>query len=141
VSALITRRGGAALLIDYGRDTEGFGDTLQALKNHQKHGPLDHPGEDDLTIHADFPAVLKAAQAEGAKAAISTQGAFLQRLGIVARAQALANARPDQSETLERQLERLIAADQMGDLFKVAGLWSKDLPQPPGFSADPEDHP
>ena len=139
VAALIATRGGAGLLIDYGRDTEGFGDTLQALRSHQKYGPLDHPGLDDLTIHADFPAVLKAAQAEGVEVAITAQGAFLQRLGIVARAESLAKARPDQSAIIERQLERLIAPDQMGDLFKVAGLWSKDLPQPPGFSTDPED--
>lgn len=139
VAALIATRGGAGLLIDYGRDTEGFGDTLQALRSHQKYGPLDHPGLDDLTIHADFPAVLKAAQAEGVEVAITAQGAFLQRLGIVARAESLAKARPDQSAIIERQLERLIAPEQMGDLFKVAGLWSKDLPQPPGFSTDPED--
>jgi SAM-dependent MidA family methyltransferase len=139
IAALIATRGGAGLLIDYGRDTEGFGDTLQALRNHRKHGPLDHPGLDDLTIHADFPAALKAAQAQGVEVAITSQGAFLQRLGIVARAESLAKARPDQSAIIERQLERLIAPDQMGDLFKVAGLWSKDLPQPPGFSTDPED--
>ncbi len=139
IAALIARRGGAGLLIDYGRDTEGFGDTLQALRRHQKYGPLDHPGLDDLTIHADFPAVLKAAQAEGVDTAITCQGTFLQRLGIVARAESLAKTRPDQDAIIERQLERLIAPDQMGDLFKVAGLWSKDLPQPPGFSTDPED--
>ena len=139
IAALIATRGGAGLLIDYGRDTEGFGDTLQALRSHQKHGPLEHPGLDDLTIHADFPAVLKAAQAEGVATAITSQGTFLQRLGIVARAERLANARPDQSAIVERQLERLIAPDQMGDLFKVAGLWSKDMPQPPGFGPDPED--
>ena len=139
IAALIAMRGGAGLLIDYGRDTEGFGDTLQALRSHQKHGPLDHPGLDDLTIHADFPAVLKAAQAEGVDVAITSQGSFMQRLGIVARAESLAKARPDQSAIIERQLERLIAPEQMGDLFKVAGLWSKDLPQPPGFSTDPED--
>jgi SAM-dependent MidA family methyltransferase len=139
IAVLIATRGGAGLLIDYGRDSEGFGDTLQALRSHQKYGPLDHPGLDDLTIHADFPAVLKAAQAEGVEVAITAQGAFLQRLGIVARAESLAKARPDQSAIIERQLERLIAPEQMGDLFKVAGLWSKDLPQPPGFSTDPED--
>ncbi len=141
IAALIATRGGAGLLIDYGRETTGFGDTLQALRRHQKHGPLEHPGLDDLTIHADFPAVLKAAEAEEVVTAITSQGAFLQRLGIVARAERLAKARPDQSAIVERQLERLIAPDQMGDLFKVAGLWSKDLPQPPGFGPDPEDHP
>ncbi len=139
VAALIATRGGAGLLIDYGRATEGFGDTLQALRSHQKHGPLDHPGLDDLTIHADFPAVLKAAQTQGVDVAITSQSAFLQRLGIVARAESLAKARPDQSAIIERQLERLIAPDQMGDLFKVAGFWSKDLPQPIGFSTDPKD--
>ena len=139
IAALIATRGGAGLLIDYGRDTEGFGDTLQALRSHQKYGPLDHPGLDDLTIHADFPAALEAAQAQGVDVAITSQGAFLQRLGIVARAESLAKTRPDQDAIIERQLERLIAPDQMGDLFKVAGLWSKDLPQPPGFSTDPED--
>lgn len=141
IAALIATRGGAGLLIDYGRETAGFGDTLQALRRHQKHGPLAHPGLDDLTIHADFLAVLKAAEAEGVVTAVTSQGAFLQRLGIVARAERLAKARPDQSAIVERQLERLIAPDQMGDLFKVAGLWSKDLPQPPGFGPDPEDHP
>ena len=128
--------GGAALLIDYGRDAPGFGDTLQALRQHQKESPLANPGEADLTVHADFPAVLAAATSAGAEAApLLTQGEFLVRLGIGARAEALAHSRPDRAERIERQLERLVSPDQMGELFKVACLHQRGL-QAPGFEAD-----
>ena len=134
IGALVSRRGGAALLIDYGRDAAGFGDTLQALKGHQKVSPLDAPGEADLTVHADFPAVLAAATAEGALAApITTQGHWLDRLGIGARAAALARARPDKAESIARQLDRLTGPEQMGELFKVACIHSDGL-HPPGFT-------
>mgnify|MGYP000044067718 CR=1 FL=1 len=133
IGARIARDGGAALLIDYGRAVPGYGDTLQALRRHQKEGPLDHPGEADLTVHADFPCVLAAAHAAGAATAhILTQGEFLVRLGIGARAEALAAARPDRADEIERQLERLVSPDQMGELFKVACIHSPNF-VPPGF--------
>jgi NADH dehydrogenase [ubiquinone] 1 alpha subcomplex assembly factor 7 len=47
--------GGAALLIDYGRDHAEAGDTLQAIRNHQKVDPLKTAGLADLTVWADFP--------------------------------------------------------------------------------------
>jgi len=130
LGARIVRDGGAALLIDYGRAVPGFGDTLQALRAHRKESPLASPGEADLTVHADFPAVLAAANAQGAATAhILTQGELLVRLGIGSRAEALARARPDKAEQIERQLERLVSPDQMGELFKVACIHS------PGFVA------
>ena len=135
IGARLAADGGAALLIDYGRDAPGFGDTLQALARHVKLSPLDRPGEADLTVHADFPAVVAAARRAGAEAApILTQGEFLVRLGIGARAEALANARPDRSDLIERQLERLVSPDEMGELFKVACLHHRGF-APPGFEA------
>ena len=128
----VAAQGGAALLIDYGRAEPGFGDTLQALRGHKKVSPLDTPGEADLTVHADFPAVLAAARAAGAEAGLLTQGAFLKQLGIVQRAEALARARPDRAPALGRQLERLVGEDQMGRLFKVVCLHAPGL-APPGF--------
>jgi len=129
----IAQGGGAALLIDYGRAAPGFGDTLQALRRHVKEGPLANPGEADLTVHADFPAVQAAAGAEHAQTPqILTQGEFLVRLGIGARAEALASARPDLGDTIERQLERLVSPDEMGDLFKVACIHSDGF-VPPAF--------
>ena len=125
--------GGAALLIDYGRAAPGFGDTLQALRRHQKESPLARPGEADLTVHADFPAVMAAAAARGAQTPqILTQGELLVRLGVGARAEALANARPDLGDVIERQLERLVSPDQMGELFKAACIHSAGF-EPPAF--------
>ena len=137
IAARLLADGGAALLIDYGRAVPGFGDTLQALRGHRKEGPLESPGEADLTVHADFPAVMAAAAAQGAQTPqILTQGEFLVRLGIGARAEALAAARPDLSDTIGRQLERLVAPDQMGELFKVACIHAPGF-VPPAFETCP----
>jgi SAM-dependent MidA family methyltransferase len=125
--------GGAALLIDYGRSGPGFGDTLQALRRHQKVDPLTTAGEADLTVHADFPAVMQEARSAGLGTAITTQGDFLRALGVVERAQALADAWPQKAQVIERQLERLIGPDEMGELFKVCCLYYPPTLAPPGF--------
>jgi SAM-dependent MidA family methyltransferase len=132
LGARLVADGGAALLIDYGRAEPGFGDTLQALRAHRKVDPLERPGEADLTVHADFPAVMAAARAEGAEAAILTQAEFLARMGIGLRAEALVEARPDKAPLIGRQLNRLVAADQMGELFKACCLFSPGW-TPPAF--------
>jgi SAM-dependent MidA family methyltransferase len=133
VGARIARDGGAALFIDYGRDAPGPGDTLQALKRHQKVPPLETPGEADLTVHADFPTFARAARAAGAAtSAIRTQAAFLRALGIEARAAALARSRPDRADVVARQLERLVGPDQMGELFKAVVIHTPGLAVP-GF--------
>ena len=128
----IARDGGAALLIDYGRSEPGFGDTLQALRRHHKVDPLACPGEADLTVHADFPAVMAAATEAGAQASLLTQAAFLARMGIGARAEALVQATPNRAGAIGRQLNRLVAADEMGELFKVCCLHRPDW-TPPAF--------
>ncbi|MDZ4375048.1 MAG: SAM-dependent methyltransferase [Phenylobacterium sp.] len=134
IGARVVRDGGAALLIDYGRDTPGFGDTLQALRDHRKVDPLACPGQADLTVHADFPAVMAAARRAGAAATILTQAQFLARMGIGERAEALVRARPDRAAVIGRQLNRLIGGDQMGELFKACCIHSTDW-TPPAFEA------
>ena len=129
----VAHQGGAALLIDYGRGAPGYGDTLQALRGHTKIPPLEAPGEADLTVHADFPAVLAAARAEGAATTtILSQAELLARLGIAERAAALARARPDRAEVIARQTLRLTGAEQMGALFKAACIHAPGL-VPPAF--------
>ncbi|HEY8574280.1 class I SAM-dependent methyltransferase [Phenylobacterium sp.] len=132
LGARVLRDGGAALLIDYGRAEPGFGDTLQALRRHKKVDPLACPGEADLTVHADFPAVLAAAEAQGAETALLHQAEFLARLGIGERAEALVRSRPDKAPLIGRQLHRLVGADQMGELFKAACIHSPGW-IPPAF--------
>ena len=124
--------GGAALLIDYGRDAPDFGDTLQALRRHQKVDPLACPGEADLTVHVDFPAVMAAAARAGAASTIRTQREFLLSLGLAQRAQQLAAAQPAKADAIERQFDRLVGEDQMGLLFKACCLHQKGLAVP-GF--------
>ncbi len=133
LGSLTAARGGAALLIDYGRDTPGPGDTLQALSRHRKVDPLADPGGADLTVWADFPAVLAAARhAGGQTSPILTQGEFLRRLGIVERARALTRATPEGAETIARQLARLVEPEMMGSLFKAGAVHGAGL-VPPGF--------
>jgi len=123
--------GGAALLVDYGRDMPGPGDTLQAIRGHRKVDPLESPGQADLTVWADFPAVLEAACEAGARTGpILSQAAFLAGLGIEARAEALATARPEHAEQIARQLDRLTGRAQMGQLFKVVCLSAPGLSPP-----------
>ena len=130
---------GAALLIDYGHDRPGPGDTLQALHRHQKHDPLEAPGEHDLTVWADFPRVRDAVVATGVKpAAIAYQSAFLTAMGIDARLAALIDKNPTKADQLKRQYERLMRPDQMGELFKVLAFAYPAEIALPGLAAAPD---
>ncbi len=134
LGALLHEASGAALLIDYGRDRPGAGDTLQALKRHARVDALATPGEADLTQWADFPAVLEAAVRTGADVTGCVgQGEFLRRLGIEARADRLSSARPEAAPVIARQLARLTASDQMGELFKAAAIFAPRSLTVPGF--------
>lgn len=131
LGALLARAGGFGLFIDYGRDAAGPGDTLQAVRGHAKESPLANPGEADLTAHVDFPAFLEAARSGGAEIGfLTTQAAFLRRLGVEARAAALTRAHPDRAGLIGRQLRRLIGEDQMGALFKAACVHAPGLSAP-----------
>jgi SAM-dependent MidA family methyltransferase len=134
LAVLMAEASGAALLIDYGRDRPGPGDTLQALHRHRKVDPLEQPGAADLTMWADFPRVLEAAVHAGADVTgCRGQGEFLRLLGIEARADRLIQGRPSAEAVIRRQLDRLTADDQMGTLFKVASIFSPRSLTVPGF--------
>ncbi len=126
--------GGAALIVDYG-DWRSQGDTFQALQDHQPVDPLANPGCADLTAHVDFEPLAQAALSAGcAHTRLTPQGVFLERLGITARAQALA-ARLTGSK-LEMHVaahRRLTHPDEMGNLFKVLGVFPADDAPPPGL--------
>jgi len=133
IGARLVRDGGVALVIDYGRDVPEPGDTLQALSRHRKVSPLAEPGAADITVWADFPSFRAAAEAEGARTGLITQGDLLGRLGVVQRAERLAAARPERADAIERQLARLVEPDQMGELFKACAVWSPQQSPPPAF--------
>jgi NADH dehydrogenase [ubiquinone] 1 alpha subcomplex assembly factor 7 len=131
----LVRLGGAALIIDYGFRKLEAGETLQALRAHKKVSIFDHPGEADLTAHVDFEALGNVVQNKGARLiGVEEQGRWLTAMGLDARSDALARQSPEKAEILARQRERLIAPDQMGELFKVMGFSSPDWPEGAGFN-------
>lgn len=134
VSARIAAHGGAALFIDYG-DWRSLGDTLQAVQDHAPAGPLDAPGQADLTAHVDFEAIARAA-GPARHSRLTTQGVFLERLGITARARALATrlAGADLESHIAAH-RRLTHPSEMGDLFKVMALFPEGAAPPPGCEA------
>jgi SAM-dependent MidA family methyltransferase len=128
-------KGGVALIVDYGHARSAPGETLQAMRAHRYAPVLAEPGEQDLTAHVDFEALAAAAREGGAHVTpLLTQGEWLIRLGIEARAQALSRANPERAAGIETALNRLTAPDQMGHLFKVVALHSPDWPAPAGFA-------
>ena len=130
----LARFGGTAIVIDYGHARSAPGDTLQAVRRHGFAPVLASPGEQDLTAHVDFEELSKAASAGGAAATrLLAQGEWLNRLGIGARAAALAGASPKRAEELASAVHRLTSREAMGELFKAVAFHSPSWPSPAGF--------
>lgn len=131
VASKLVRDGGTALTIDYGHLVTGFGDTLQAVYQHQFDPPLHRPGEADLTSHVDFQALAEAATASGAHVHRPlTQGDFLVGLGIVERAGALGNGRDRLTQASIGDAVNRLAGEgegRMGALFKVLAISGKPV--------------
>ncbi len=134
IAARIARRGGMALVIDYG-DWRSRGDTFQALKGHAPTDPLAEPGLADLTAHVDFEALARAFTEAGAAASgMTAQGVFLERLGIGLRAERLARNLADAALASHIAAHRrLTHPAEMGQLFKVIACHPLDATVPPGL--------
>jgi NADH dehydrogenase [ubiquinone] 1 alpha subcomplex assembly factor 7 len=126
---------GRALIIDYGHGRSGYGDTLQAMRDHKPWPVLASPGLADVTAHVDFAALARRARAEGVRAdGPVRQGDFLERLGLKVRLEALEEAvSGDAKENLRSGALRLVDPQGMGSLFKVLSLSSPGAQVPPGF--------
>ncbi|MEZ5790756.1 MAG: class I SAM-dependent methyltransferase [Nitratireductor sp.] len=136
---------GAALLIDYGHSASGFGDTFQALRTHTYANALAEPGQADLTSHVDFAPLTALARATTIAAApICSQGDFLLAMGLLQRAGILgANADAARREQIRGEVQRLAGPDEMGNLFKVMGLWhctDRPIPDLPPFHMPKTEH-
>jgi SAM-dependent MidA family methyltransferase len=130
ISRAIAKHGGGALIVDYGYDAPGYGETLQAVESHSFAEILADSGESDLSAHVDFRALADAARRGGAVPFGPTgQGPFLLDLGITARAERLLQADP----AVTAALDRLINPQHMGTLFKALAVVAEGAPKPPGF--------
>ncbi|MGI6246283.1 MAG: class I SAM-dependent methyltransferase [Pseudochelatococcus sp.] len=140
ITERLVAQGGALLVLDYGHLSTGYGDTMQAVRDHGYTALLAEPGEADVTVHVDFAALAQAARMAGAAVhGPATQGEFLLRLGIRERAamlQAHAAASTGGSAAhIDTALNRLIDMDTrgMGQLFKAMAVAHPALPLLPGF--------
>ncbi|HEX3810649.1 MAG TPA: SAM-dependent methyltransferase [Rhizomicrobium sp.] len=134
IARAIAAKGGAALIVDYGYAEMGFGETLQAMGQHEFRNVLETPGEIDLSAHVNFPALADAARHGGAAVfGPVPQGNFLTDLGIEARVEILSGAKGAQPDDIRSRMDRLVLADQMGLLFKALAILPNTAPTPPGF--------
>ncbi len=116
------------LIIDYGfLETEYYHPdrsmgTLMCHYQQQAHAdPLIHIGQQDLTAHVDFSAVIKAAtQAEFNVLGYTTQASFLLALGLLDLAGE--NLSLIDHYALAQQIKYLTLPSEMGELFKVLAL-------------------
>ena len=136
LAARLAALGGAALVIDYGYSGPAIGETLQAVRRHAYANPFENPGDHDLTALVDMATLAAAALAGGAAAwGPVTQGDFLTRIGIDARAATLGDARAAAlGPGVAADRDRLVSADAMGTLFKVIAATAPGWPAPAGFA-------
>jgi NADH dehydrogenase [ubiquinone] 1 alpha subcomplex assembly factor 7 len=114
-------QGGQALIIDYGPDIFGVGDTLQAVYQGKTLDVFSHIGQADLSCHVPFGVLTSYIHQHypDLSCTVTAQGRFLHDLGILTRLAALMRQNPHQAQALGAAYHRLTHPTQMGSLFKV----------------------
>ncbi|OQR92942.1 hypothetical protein ACHHYP_03103 [Achlya hypogyna] len=133
VAARLAEDGGAALIVDYGRDHPSEV-SLRGIQNHEFVSVLREPGDVDLSIDVDFSTLKRFATAKGDVKAYGPieQGLFLKEMGIEHRMAALfQNCSEETQEAIYQAYERLVHPDQMGSIFKAMALVSAKVPGAP----------
>lgn len=123
ITEILKQNTGMALVIDYGHDGHGFGDSLQAVKAHKYAKIFKNLGKQDITAHVNFTRLKEVGKAQNIMtSSVVTQANFLGELAIGLRAQMLIRKNPEQEMQIAQALNRLIGEDEMGTLFKVLCL-------------------
>ena len=120
----INKLSGGILLIDYGYLNENNSNTIQAVMDNKKISTetmLKNLGKADITSLVNFNLLKEYFLKNKLKVKkIVTQRFFLERMGIIERAQILEKKMTNkQQKYMEDTLARLLEKKQMGSLFKV----------------------
>jgi len=118
---IIQKFSGGVLLIDYGYIKPKNKSTIQSVKSHKKNSLLSNIGNADITSLVDFNLIKNFFKSKKLITNnIVSQSFFLQKLGVIERANILASKMSfkDKSDLYFR-LERLLGEKFMGKLFKV----------------------
>jgi len=128
--------GGVALVVDYGGVQGARTLSLRGIRGHKFVDPFSYPGLVDLSVDVDFAALGVIAEAEGGCRVLgpTTQGAFLQRLGLVERLERLAKGLQGKGEggwegSVERlygEAKRLAHPSDMGSVYKVIAIFPEE---------------
>ncbi len=124
----ISKLNGCILLIDYGYLKPNNKNTLQSVRKHKKNELLNHLGKADITAHVNFKLLNEFFLKNNLKTKnLITQKKFLENMGIVERANVLANKMKfTQQSDLYLRVKRLLSPKYMGELFKVILAYKSD---------------
>ena len=127
---------GGILLIDYGTSNKKMYDSLQGIKNHKKVNIFDDYQNIDITHHINFNFIKQIVNLNGLKVGgIINQGSFLKNMGIDLRAEMISKKMSFLKKTdLYTRIRRLTHKDEMGELFKVMFVTTKDNNFKTGFN-------
>ncbi len=132
----INDQGGVLLIIDYGYDDIGHGNTLQAVSKHRFADPFEKPGERDLSAHVNFMEIVNIANMRDMQVSGPIdQGDWLQNLGIHVRADNLILSEPERAEDINNARNRLIGEGEMGRLFKIVSIAHPEWRKGEGFES------
>jgi len=135
IAKKIKRHGGGMLTFDYGYTKYKNRNTLQSVKKHKYTNILFNPSNADITSEINFTLFSKVLKKNGLNVKkVVTQNEFLQRLGIIERANILAkNKNFKDKADLYYRLRRLLDYKEMGHLFKVLFAQKKNTKFSLGF--------
>ncbi|MDC3030701.1 SAM-dependent methyltransferase [Candidatus Pelagibacter sp.] len=135
---IIEKNEGGILIIDYGYLNQKMQDTLQAVNNHKYTNILENIGESDITYNINFNLFQKFInQYKNLDTLVTTQKKFLTSMGILQRAEIVSKDIAFSKKTdLFYRIRRLIDEKQMGELFKVMLIKTKNNKFQTGFQGD-----
>lgn len=124
----INKLGGGILLIDYGYFVSNNSNTLQSVKKHKINDMFENLGKADITSLVNFNLLKEFFEMKKLKTKkIVTQKFFLEKMGIIDRANILSNKMSFSEQTnLYSRLKRLLDEKMMGKLFKVIFAYKFD---------------
>ncbi len=138
IGNLIEKNEGGILIIDYGYLSQKMQDTLQAVNNHKYSNILENIGESDITYNVNFNLFQNFInQFKNLDTLLTTQKKFLTSMGILQRAEIVSKDIAFSKKTdLFYRIRRLIDEKQMGELFKVMLIKTKNNKFQTGFQND-----
>ena len=135
IANIIEKNEGGILILDYGYLNSKMKDTLQAINNHKYSNILEDIGKSDITYNINFKLFRKFInQFKNLNSLITSQKKFLTSMGILQRAEIVSKDIDfSKKADLFYRIRRLIDEKQMGELFKVMLVKSKNNKFKTGF--------